>query len=54
MESLSKIKIIIAANFYNFNDLFAECEGIKKIKIISRNNQMVNLERLFYTIVYHF
>ena len=47
-ESLSKIKINIATNFYNFNDLFAECKGIKKIKIISRNNQMVNLERLFY------
>lgn len=48
-ESLSKIKINIAANFYNFNNLFTECNGIKKIKIISRrNNQMVNLERLFY------
>lgn len=48
-ESLSKIKINIAANFYNFNDLFTECKGIKKIKIISRkNNKMVNLEKLFY------
>jgi surface protein len=47
MESLSKIKITIAANYYNFNELFRECNGIKKIKIVSRNNKMINLERLF-------
>lgn len=47
-NSLSKIKITLAANFYNFSSLFAECNGIKKIKIISRNNEIVNLEKLFY------